>query len=301
MKAHYGNILVPMAVLMLICAAGALYIAKYIHVVVEQSLHRQAFYQSLVKMDENLRNVSSLLAAASHDTAKLPSDITASVTSQTTFWLSKTKVTTSDVQVKSPLSEYFNAQTFVQYPWIKSRPDTALSSRHVLASTVTIFQPNNDPQAANIVAVHGEDYLPEKLFSVADAVHTKALPLSDCNRLNDKSSGPLLIEQDCVIAPSQQIGSPEKPVLLIISNANLIMHNDSVVWGIVISSADSAFATYRITSSQTARINGSVIVDHKLSDDSTLSINYSAAVIEKLQRLPQMQIHHPISGTWRDF
>ncbi|BAW80193.1 hypothetical conserved protein [Candidatus Nitrosoglobus terrae] len=125
--------------------------------------------------------------------------------------------------------------------------------------------------------------------SQSSTIQAKATSLTNCDSLNQNSSGLYWITGNCNKNGSGVIGSADKPVLLVV-NGNITMNGDSQIYGLVFSLSGN------VTFNGKSTVTGSLIT----SQDTTIngSFNYDSQVLKKVSIGQSLAL---ITGSWADF
>lgn len=130
--------------------------------------------------------------------------------------------------------------------------------------------------------------------------------LENCDKLAKTSNGIYVITGlgGCEIGADQQIGTQDKPVILLVVNGNFKMNGGSNVYGIVFAYTDATDidnVTYDVNINGTATLHGALVANYKLGNSSgTYNAVYDA---EALGNLPTTvrSIVATVPGSWRDW
>lgn len=300
MQSHKGSVLIPLLILMTICAGCTAYVTHLISVNSKQALGLRNYLASRSSADNYLHYISNLLRESGHDASALPEHVAAFISDQQTMTINQASVLLTSVTVSPPDSQLSRvAARYVRYPWIKQLPSEALVSPYPLTAAIN-SSAYSQSMGALATATYPEQ-LRDWLFSAPDAINALPQAITDCSVLDAFSQGAFIINSECAISEQQVVGSPAEPVLLIVRQSNFSMQQNSQLWGLVFQTASSKNDMTRIDMSVTAIINGAVLVDHKLVPGSSLHINFEPAVLASLRAQPSLQLHHIVPGSWRDF
>ncbi|MBD3587295.1 hypothetical protein HHX48_16285 [Salinimonas sp. HHU 13199] len=300
MKRNTGSVLIPLLILMIICAGGTAYVTHLISVNSQQALGLRTYLASRTSTDNDLKSVSSLLKETGHDVSILPSDVVSHITEQQILPISQGSIVLTSVVIGHQDNQLTSvAAQYVRYPWIKQLPSQPIVSTSQSDPALSMHAHSLSQVASTPVAY--PQNLKSWLLSAPDALNTLPQTIADCTELDASSQGAFIVDGECTISEEQVVGSPTQPVLLIVRQSHFSMQDNSQLWGILYHTASSENDLSRIDVPATAAISGAVLIDHKLAPGSTLNINYAPGVLASLRTLPSLQLHHYVAGSWRDF
>ncbi len=135
------------------------------------------------------------------------------------------------------------------------------------------------------------------------ALHVGAagLGLANCNNLTTASNGIYVVKGDCTVS---NVGTRDKPVILLVVNGNFTMNANSKVYGIVFAYTDAKntdTVPYDIKINGTATLYGAMVANYKLGNSNG---SYNAVYdAEALANLPTTvrSIVATVPGSWRDW
>ncbi|QCZ93014.1 hypothetical protein [Salinimonas iocasae] len=300
MGRYKGSVLIPLLVIMVICAGCAVFATHLISVNSKQSLGLRKHLESRLDSVNHLNNVSRLLKQSGHDANELPLDVASYITGQEKFTVDQADILVTSVSVFHPANKYVKtAASYILYPWIKQLPSAAVVSARTLPAAANIMS-NSLPVTPSILSAYSND-MKTWFLSAPDAVTTLPEPIADCAMLDKYSQGAFVVETTCTISKGQVVGSPAHPVLLIVRQSNFSMQDNSQFWGILYQSAVTKNDLSRISVPDTSAIYGAILIDHKLSPVSHVNVIYHPDILTKLRAHPSLQLHHRVPGSWRDF
>ncbi|RDV29324.1 hypothetical protein DXV75_02420 [Alteromonas aestuariivivens] len=153
--------------------------------------------------------------------------------------------------------------------------------------------------------VHAPDDVIDYLFGVPHNEMDLLRPLAHRFYENDcpteQDGGFIWVTGNCSLPADTQLGSEQEPVLILIKNGSLEMQQGAVIFGLVVSLRHDSGFSYGLSMSVNAKIKGALLVNHSMSEDSAITIEYAPDLLANLQNHPDLQRLLPLPGSWRDF
>ncbi|MEP2651357.1 MAG: hypothetical protein ABJH06_05110 [Paraglaciecola sp.] len=150
--------------------------------------------------------------------------------------------------------------------------------------------------------------LSEYLFNIetTDILELKSqakFVFSGCEHLSDMSYGMIWIEGDCEVDFSTTVGSPSKPVVMIVMNGDINLLDDATIYGLVCSFRSSnSVLSLSVNMHSGALISGGLVSNHALGVHSTTTrVVYDAQVANALVTLDSLQMLANVPGSWNNF
>ena len=154
------------------------------------------------------------------------------------------------------------------------------------------------------LAALGVERLPSRLFGVDAArfqhlpgLHEVACP-EDCGAVLAEALAAghrrIRIENDLQLAGPSNIGSPERPVLLVVEG-NFRLSDGIRIHGAIVQLSPQGDTS----DTHDARISGAVFAAGDVVGDGTPTIEYDRAILAQLHR--EVGVFVRVPGSWRDF
>ena len=134
--------------------------------------------------------------------------------------------------------------------------------------------------------------------------------LTNCNQLNDATTGLVWVSGDCNINVNAVISSPQQPVILVIEDGDLILNGNAQLFGLVYLLDTKSCATNllaqcsKVTLGGNAQIQGALIshADIELSG-ANFGIRFNHDILSKMEELEMEQYStiEYLPGSWKDF
>jgi hypothetical protein len=105
----------------------------------------------------------------------------------------------------------------------------------------------------------------------------------------------------CKLSVNQKLGSPERPVLVVIENGDVIMPHKSRIYGLVILLNTDTQSPQTIAMAPDAYVAGALVLSASLHPKSKVNLVSSHLVIKRLQQRNELARVYPIEGSFRDF
>lgn len=136
--------------------------------------------------------------------------------------------------------------------------------------------------------------IPKRQLAVIQAFsHLKS---ESCDGVTDSVVGLLWIKRNCELHPQQRIGSFEQPVIMLIEQGDLIMHQDASVYGLVVCLSRCNIKMQR----HSAIIGAAVLVEGLNSAANLIKVHFNTEVVERLQHRPLLT-SAVLLGSLRDY
>lgn len=159
---------------------------------------------------------------------------------------------------------------------------------------------------------HHRASLPEDLLEYIFAVNSAnyyqlkdsaVQVLGGCSELAATSTGLFWVDGDCVLLSARQIGTSDKPIVLIINSGELLLGDNSIIHGIVfVLNVQSNLASANIAIQGEAKIEGALISNLDLKiNRGILSVVYSPEMADKIDNQASFTRLVRVKGSWRDF
>lgn len=201
---------------------------------------------------------------------------------------------------------------FVYSLWSASSVDMSVNGRMTCADSFsgqdlcpvsplsnTPFKSADIKDADNKIAIPPGDYLFGLDLDNADLTTIALLSrniYTDCQTL-PASDVIVYVKGDCTLSGNKILGNTASPVLLIVENGHIKMEDDAVVNGVVVSYRNNSGFSRKIQISDSAIINGSLLLNHPATADSHLRVAYHYTILQNLQHHPLLQQTGIVPGT----
>ncbi|MFT5924558.1 MAG: hypothetical protein ACI9LE_001557 [Paraglaciecola sp.] len=127
--------------------------------------------------------------------------------------------------------------------------------------------------------------------------------IADCDSLDTDSWGVIWVGGDCDVSASTQIGNHSEPIILVVFDGNIVLHNDVAVYGLVFSFKPAgSIKVLDINMHTDSAVFGAVVTNYPLGTTSTLTrVVFKADVMQNLQNSKRLQRVARVPGSWHDF
>ncbi|MCU7555725.1 hypothetical protein OCL06_14125 [Alteromonas sp. ASW11-19] len=129
------------------------------------------------------------------------------------------------------------------------------------------------------------------------------LRLTSCAGLGPASVGLIWVDGDCSLNANVTVGSIQDPVILVVTDGDLIMNGGAEINGMVFSfKKPTTVGNFELDMVGSARVNGVVASNHPVGHaNGTYNSVYDADVLESLEQNDAFQRVAIVPGSWRDF
>ena len=126
---------------------------------------------------------------------------------------------------------------------------------------------------------------------------------ADCDTLNIGSWGVIWINGDCEVSASTQIGRHAEPVILVVSDGNVVFQNDVALYGLLFSFRPAgSIKVLDINMQIDSAVFGAIVTNFQLGTKSFLTrAVFQADVMQQLQHSKRLQRVARVPGSWHDF
>lgn len=126
---------------------------------------------------------------------------------------------------------------------------------------------------------------------------------ADCDTLNIGSWGVIWINGDCEVSASTQIGRHSEPVILVVSDGNVVFQNDVALYGLLFSFRPAgSIKVLDINMQINSAVFGAIVTNFQLGTKSFLTrAVFQADVMQQLQHSKRLQRVARVPGSWHDF
>ena len=137
--------------------------------------------------------------------------------------------------------------------------------------------------------------------SRAALLHGEAVALAGCASLNEASSGLFWIDGPCSVPPDRPIGTPDRPLVLVIAGGDLSLRQGSRLHGLVIMLPTQGM-TAQIDLSESAILRGAAASAGAMSVSGAGVLIHDVPLLRRLVQAREGLIATvPVPGSWRDW